>query len=126
MSAGTTAATFTADAYNPLYYFLENRDNQNNWYYNYFWNLTFMNDLRWPIPAFWNVYKYGYTLEFWSAVLGWPLLEFIWMFCIALIVPSILLGIYFYYRYLNITGFEGFEWNFESIYQDSDIKELSW
>ena len=114
MSAGTTAATFTPDAYNPIYYFLENRTNPSNVYYDYFISssiFTFFNDLRWPIPAFWNVYKYYNKIEFWSALVGWPPLELSMMLSIVIILPSILLSIYGYLRYLNVSGFEGFEWN---------------
>ena len=115
-AAGTTAATFTADAFNPLYYYLENRSNPNNWYYDYFYPITFFNDLRWPIPRFWNVYKYGHKIEFWSAVFGWPGWELTYMFALAMTLPSILFSIYFYFRWQNIDGYAGYEWNGYSEY----------
>ena len=109
--SGPTSATFSPDPYNPAYYYLANRNNPSNIYYNYYINLTFFNDLRWPVPAFWNVYLYYDKIEFWSALIGWPPLELFWTFCIVMIVPSFLMSIFGYLKYLNITGFEGFEWN---------------
>ena len=123
--AGITAATFTADAFNPIYYYLENRNNVANWYYDYFYPITFFNDLRWPIPKFWYVYKYGHKLEFWSAIFGWPGWELAYMLCIALALPTLLLSVYFYFRWENINGFAGYEWNFYPEYQDSSLVAVS-
>ena len=125
-AAGTTAATFVADAFNPLYYYLENRNNPANWYYKYFYPITFFNDLRWPIPRFWNVYKYGHTIEFWSAIFGWPGWELTYMLAIASIIPSIIGCIYFYFRWQNIDGFAGYAWNFYPEYKDDNLVPVSW
>ena len=121
-------ATFTADEYNPLYYYLENRSNPSSYYYDYYIDITFFNDLRWPIPKVWNIITNGQYFEYWSSIIGWPPLEALWMWCFSLIIPSTLALVYFYLSWQKSQGFEGFSWNKLKKYHDDsvDLTLMTW
>ena len=84
-------------------------------------------DMGAPIPRYDDELFTAKTdiLEFWTALMEWPVVQAIAILSISNSYFFSFIGMYFAYRYLNLSGFEGFAYN-DNDKNREDLEEMSW